>query len=729
MKTDDSGRKQASRQPEAKSPPPPIVPEERARFRALVMTNPNYFGNIQASPFPPVLNIKLNTTYERLACVGFQPQFNRLDAVVYIFQPNGYGGGICSSGSQEYVRFYLSSDDGASWQDAGLTSFFAFDIPEGSTGRRRLEYAVTLRIDPAKRFCFLDNTWLVRAILAWNVPPPPDTPNFVPVWGNIHNTHIRVDPLRTILIEDLLQHAGLSLPPVLAEMIDAKQEVKISPPKVLGTRELQALYKGRDVEPHRYALGELHDLVSQPELTDVLMAPGFTGVLTELDVDIADTLFPAQSSTRYEQLECIGLNYEQDTLVGVLRIKLPNGYSGGPCTAGSKEFVTFWGDFKDDGTFATCLGTTSVTVHDIGRMPREGLEYSVFLPVDLDRYRRTCQEGPVLVPIRATLSWQVGAPCDNPDYIPVWGNRLDTLVHVRAGRGPAPTGRQPIIDTIGSMALTDIDGAGYASGPAQLAGFTAVQSPFGGEVVITGHIANPTDISSGAGPLKYRVIVNGGNGDQLLANTFPLARSQLLDGVWSFLPTIPQAVDAAGFYTYQEDRTGAPGNAEIFVLGNVLARWDTAGKTGAWQVRMEVKDAANVVYAGNPSIVRLDNAGPRIPAGSFKITTETSSCADFVIGDVIEGTYQVSGQHFSSLSVSVQPALGGNFTAPLPLPRTYPAVPTTGEGGVWRLDTSGMPRCGYVIRLGASDRTIVDSGYVGWGAEAFVGLCLKLATA
>ncbi|MFB9240479.1 hypothetical protein IV454_24915 [Massilia antarctica] len=728
MKTDDPGRK-APRPPVARSAPPPVVPEERTRFRALVMANPNYFGNIEASPFPPVLNIKLNTTYERLACVGFQPQFNRLDAVVYIFQPNGYGGGICSSGSQEYVRFYLSRDDGASWQDAGLTSFSAFDIPEGSTGRRRLEYAVTLRINPAKRFCFLDNTWLVRAILSWNVPPPPDSPDFVPVWGNIHNTHIRVDPLRIILIDDLLQHAKLSLPPALAEMIDLKQEVTISPPKALGVRELQALYKGRDVEPHRYALAELHDLVSQPELTDALMAPGFTGALTELDVNIADSLFPVQSSTRYEQLDCIGLNYAQDTLVGILRIKLPNGYSGGPCTAGSKEFVTFWGDFNDNGTFETCLGSTSVNVHDIERMPREGLEYSVFLPVDLDRYRRTCQQGPVLVPIRAILSWQVAAPCANPYYVTVWGNRLDTLVHIRAGRGPAPTGHPPIIETIGSMALTDIDGAGYASGPAQLAGFTAVQSPFGGEVVITGHIANPTDISSGAGPLKYRIIVNDGSGDQPLANTFPLARSQLLDGVWSFLPTISQAVDGSGFYTYQEDHTGAPGNAEIFVLGNVLARWETAGKTGAWQVRVEVKDAANVVYAGNPSTVRLDNAAPQIPAGSFKITTGAGSCADFVIGDVIEGTYQVSDQHFSSLSLSVQPALGGTFVAPVPLPRTYPTVPTTGESGVWRLDTSGMPKCGYVIRLSASDRTIVNSGYVGWGAEAFVGLCLKLPTA
>ena len=35
---------------------------ERAQFRALLMSNPNYFGNLKVSPFEPVLSIKTNTT-------------------------------------------------------------------------------------------------------------------------------------------------------------------------------------------------------------------------------------------------------------------------------------------------------------------------------------------------------------------------------------------------------------------------------------------------------------------------------------------------------------------------------------------------------------------------------------------------------------------------------------------------------------------------------------------
>src|SRR5215831_6283364 len=97
-KTPNPGRKAAASQ---------AFPHERERFRALTLANPNYFGNLPNSPFKPKINIQLNTFYEELGCVGFQPQFNRLEAVVFVKQPSGYGGGLCSKGTQEYVRFFL----------------------------------------------------------------------------------------------------------------------------------------------------------------------------------------------------------------------------------------------------------------------------------------------------------------------------------------------------------------------------------------------------------------------------------------------------------------------------------------------------------------------------------------------------------------------------------------------------------------------------------------------
>src|ERR687887_1110737 len=122
--------------------------KQRATFKALLLTNPNYFGNLVKSPFTPVLPISGNTHYEELACIGYQPQQSRLEGVVYIYQPEGYGTDICGPGTPEYVRFYLSFDNGTTWQDQGLTSFQAHNIPQGTEGGKRLEYAVSLALNP-----------------------------------------------------------------------------------------------------------------------------------------------------------------------------------------------------------------------------------------------------------------------------------------------------------------------------------------------------------------------------------------------------------------------------------------------------------------------------------------------------------------------------------------------------------------------------------------------------
>src|ERR1041384_13305 len=110
----DKATKKEGKQPAAgRQAKVELFDRERAQFKALLLGNPNYFGNLPDSKFKPVLQIQGNTTYEQIGCVGFQPQFHRLEAVVFIKQSSGYGGGVCSNGSQEYVRFYLSYDEGA----------------------------------------------------------------------------------------------------------------------------------------------------------------------------------------------------------------------------------------------------------------------------------------------------------------------------------------------------------------------------------------------------------------------------------------------------------------------------------------------------------------------------------------------------------------------------------------------------------------------------------------
>jgi hypothetical protein len=709
---------------------------ERQQFKALTLSNPNYFGNLKLSPFKPVLNIQGNTTYEEIGSVGFQPEFNLLEAVVFVKQTSGYGSAICGDGTPEYVRFYLSYDNGATWQDVGVSSFTAYNIP----AEKRLEYAVTLPIQPKKKGCRENNICLARAILSWNVVPPPNEPDWAPVWGNIHNTHIQIAPAKPPKLfldnPDLVKELGDFLKGLKVPLPESGLDELLSE-KSLSVQELQRLYaanKEHKVEPHRFALSVLAPLVSAGKAHESLMAANASGLLAGLgfdlpaDIDWPSILFPTDGNTSYEELECVGLQPSYgalDTLAGVIRIKQKAGYSGNPCTTGSKEYVAFWADFDNNGSYETYLGTTSVNVHDIDAVPREGLEYAVFLPVDLNKYRQPCQKGPRLVKIRAILSWNVAPPPNNPNYIPVWGNREETIIHIYPGQ--KTQGHAPFIEVVGSMPVPQIQaGTGLADGASTL-GFVANDSPFGGLVRIDGHIANPPDISQGASPLKYRILVRavGSPAWQSLSNAFTIFRTQLLNGVWSFLPNIVQTVDADGYYDYQEDLAGGPLNPQRFVSNNVLGYWQTAGLSGLWQIRLEVKDALNNIYLSSIVSVFLDNEAPQIPAGAFKITSPGGNCADFKIGDVIEGTYQVVDAHFNALNLNVLPAMGGSFTAPVPLPRTYPTVSTNGEAGAWKLDTTGMPKCGYVVRLSATDRTIVNSAGIGFYTEAFVGLCLR----
>ena len=180
----------------------------RGNFHALLLANPNYFGNLTESTFKPVLTIQGDTAYESLGCVGYNPQFEQLRATINIKLDGGYSGAICTIGSNEYVRFYLSYDGGTTWLDQGLTAVNVFDVP----GPKPLEYAVTLSISPKEDFCFEQNLPLVRAILSWNSPPPVNSPAWVPVWGDTLDAQIQIDGYEFIPLPIFLESAKVKLP-------------------------------------------------------------------------------------------------------------------------------------------------------------------------------------------------------------------------------------------------------------------------------------------------------------------------------------------------------------------------------------------------------------------------------------------------------------------------------------------------------------------------------------
>ena len=703
--------------------------KERQNFRRLILGNPNYFGNLKKSKFKATLQIQANTTYEEIGCVGYHPEFERLGAVVFVNQPGGYGGGVCSDGTPEYLRFYLSYDNGATWQDQGLASFTAYDIPEGTAGNRRLEYAASKQVDPPKKFCFFNNVILARAILSWNVPPPENDPDFIPVWGDVHNTHIQVDPFKLFFLGDLLEAAELKPSPILAQAVDLQQEVK-APKKVLSAVELQKLYKDKKVEPQRFAFAEAQQLLAKGAVGENLMSKDLTAVLPGLNLDIGDffdSLFPTDGSIRYEELECVGLNPTQDTLVGVIRVKLPSGYSGGPCTAGSKEYVTFWADFNNNGSFETCLGTTAVTVYDIDPFPRGGLEYAVYLPVDLDKYRQPCEEGARVVPIRAILSWQTPAPCSNPNYVPTWGNREQTLIHIAPGDRLIPGQQVPILSSAGDIAVPDINSSGIANGVGNFTGFVAVDSPFGGKINLAGKIVNGTPFSKyrvmikphGAPASAYVPLTNEPQGLKLTLVTF--------NGGLTINSNYVVHADADGYYGYEDYASNH------FIDGNILMRWFTGpaedGQTFDLRVDLSVDgNPANDVHS-NAVTLLVDNTAPHVELDID--VGPGADCADFDVGATFTGSYTATDTHFRNFSFEIQPSGPANGVLPTPasglsnhhLGGTIadPGV----SGGTYSLNTTGMSPCGYSLTIHAWDRTNVNSGSARHHNKTAVGFCLR----
>lgn len=740
-------------------PPKPEIEVERAQFRSLILKNPNYFGNVRVSPFKPVKAMKNNTAYEEMACVGFNPQFNRLEAVVLVKRGYGYGGDVCSSGTPEYVRFYADWNNDGTWTDLGMTQFTAYDIPDD----KPLEYGVSLTIDSARKWCGIENLPKVRAILSWNNPPPANDPSFTPVWGNVLEAYIQTGTLKLMPIGTLMEVLEAKLPIVLQPAVDMMHEVPLLEPKTLSLAELAELYKDKGVPEHRFGFTHVQKLMAKPALTAELMAPGYAGVLAELKMDISsliEALLVTDGDTRYEELKCVGLNPNRDTLMGILTVKLPCGYSGDLCKKGSYEYVAFW-EWDEIEQMWLYLGTTVVNVHDISSIPPEGLQYAVLLPVDMSRHRQPCTAGPRVVKIRAILSWETPPPPDNPNWVPTWGNREETLVHIKPGPKVEPN--TAYVDTAGNMAVCDIDqDTGLATGTGIIAAFTANESPFGGTIAITGFILNSPNVLAGANPFKYRVSVRECLNEatdtwgpwQPLANTFTITITKQ-DGIGMPVQYHHlQSIDPAdGYYTYHEQNYT---NQWVEVAGNVLAKWQTAmAMNGLWELKLEAKKfdgtplptgiLACIDGTTRSSLkLRLDNLAPEVPdepsgEAGFRIigyrmpsdppgvpTFPATDCGTFPKGCIIIGKYTGEDTHFYDLRLWVAPSGPAHGATPTPSVVSYSGLGDTGvaPGAVWELDTSPMDPCGYIVHLQVRDRAIINSGWLHHYTYRSVGFCM-----
>ena len=368
--------------------------KERVEFHQLLAVNPNYFGNLAESPYKPVKKIIGNTKYEELTCIGFNPNLNQLEATVPIKLPSGYGGGLCQAGSTEYVRFFI--DYGSGWEDAGMVSVNVHDIPNTKDCAHHpdkpLVYVLAQPIEPKRDSCGHPVLPKVRGILSWNVPPPagPANANWPPVWGNVLDRHIQIRPFQSRIV-DIAGTLGIDPKiklPLELEVIKY-EPIPLPDPPPFAIKELVQLYghgegakvkAAAKVEPYRFAFAEVQPTLAGG-LVDQQMLMAKISEFKELGLDwssIIVALERTKGDVTYEELNCLGLDYNREWLVGTFVVKKPTGFSGSLCSKGSKEYVTFWADW-DNTCKWTCVGTATVPVYDIAAIPADGLHYAAIL--------------------------------------------------------------------------------------------------------------------------------------------------------------------------------------------------------------------------------------------------------------------------------------------------------------------------------------------------------------
>jgi hypothetical protein len=333
--------------------------------------------------------------------------------------------------------------------------------------------------------------------------------------------------------------------------------------------------------------------------------------------------------------------------------------------------------------------------------------------------------------VRAVLSWNQTPPPDNPDWIPPWGNRIEALIQPKPmPTGPVPNQPVPDITSVGDMAVMKIDANGYANGTAVVSGFEADDSPFGGMVNISGHIYNAPNLSIGETALKYCVYYRevGSPYWNKITNKFEITLTKW-DGSASTQTSPDQEVDTDGYYTYREDLAtdlyiSPPDLTQTYVEGDVLAKWYTQGLTdGLYEIKFSVKNPSGDVDS-NIVKIRLDNTRPDANVTitavvSGGVTSTASPCGTFTPPEIIKGEYTAADDHFKNFTLTIQPAKYN------PNPVNPGSGTTGGTDQPWELSTGGMTPCGYTINLNVYDRTIVNSGYIGWHSYASDGFCIQ----
>ncbi len=651
---------------------------------------------------------KMNTSFEELGCIGYNPDLRELTAIVKIKKELGYSGTLCNQGSYEYVRFYLDYEDGNGWHDMGYVGVNVHDIPTKNDcdkmPEKPIDFAVRLKINPKQTECTVPNLPKVKAVLSWNSVPAPNDPTLINgnyYWGDVKEDRIQIKPKWHFvipvfpnldifnLVEAAILNPQLSLKDIASSDINdlelLEEAKKAILPKKAEFSELAVLYKDKKVEPERFGNKLLKEAVFSPD-------PFITGNVFNLfeasKLSFADSvaqLKKTKCNTNYEEIFCIGADYNQEALVGTLRIKRPYGYNGNLCTSGSKEYVSFWIQEEDHCTWQP-LGTASVAVHDIQNLPKDGLPYSVILPYDFSKYNEYCQK-PQVLKIRAVLSWNTppsGMQCAS------YGNVIESYIQIQPKIKWDK--KSPKIITVGGISTSYIDNLSGLTIPGAKFVFnqtnTFNNSPFGGIIVVQG-ISAP--LAGGNYKVKITNLTN--NTSYYLNNNLTLLGSN--NGVNSQIVHSPINDE----YTYQPYHKN---------INNVLARFSPGNND---KLEITIENVSNSLT--DSQVIQMDNAFPVV-----KMTIDDNgNCSHYPKGGTILGDFSVQDNYLENYAITTNVGIYSHVSG---LPQSG-----TGTGtGKFDITTYTNKNCGSIY-LKAIQKTIWNSVRTGTYRDIHKIVCLS----
>ena len=673
-----------------------------------------------------------NVFWEEITCVGYNPQTSTLEAVVAIKQPFGYSGGLCTAGSKEYVRFFV--DYGSGWEDLGFTSFDARDIPDPGGSQHPIDYMVRMALPDTghRRCCQKAVIPRVRAVLSWNTPPTTD-PNALNPFGNRMDAHIQLAP-RPQSLRCLLENGVLVKDAAILQTLDLDQQIsKVTTSFKALIADNLAKYREAKVEDHRFLAPALHALIGKEATPGAALSSIDVSELTKLKVDLsaaAAALAATSANTSYEQVTCVGLETAADTLGAVIHIKRPFGYSGDLCHDGSKEYVAFWADWNNNGTFDEYLGTATAEVHDLdGSLPGDGVRYNVSLvsPAIVQHLKKCVT--PNIVRIRAVLSWATPPSTTDPNALNFWGNHVDALVQIRPGDATTGAELTDLIYRVGGVALSDVSPATHLAFPSSVligaCGAAAMDRPWGGLVTIQGRIYN----TGLPGSVRFRVRYKKHSDPDVDANWTPVTFSQHFVLMFPLLPP-PSEVSVtllagaepgcgSGWFDYLENPLALP---PIFERDNRLADWQTGMLEGAYDLRVEYRrtiDAPGTFHSSQVVTIMLHNYQMQASVTAtaaidfskdVDLVIDGGDCHSYTKSTSFAGHLRVQDPYFWAWSLDLQPSTHTHGAAPVPACRTYNALGDSGDANLpWTLDTSPMDKCGYTLTLRGYDRTIINN--------------------